>query len=243
MDVRDCVREDGSPVSKTFEIVVQILIIVSMITFALETLPQLSEAHRSLLHYAEIVIVAFFTAEYVLRLWAAKQKLRHVFSFMALVDLIAILPFYLALGLDMRGVDMRSLRVLRLFRIFRALKILRYTKALERFGRAFYEIRTELLIYLMATGFLLYLASVGIYYFEHEAQPESFGSVFHCLWWAVVTFTTVGYGDVYPITLGGRLFTFMVLMIGLGVIAVPSGLIASALTRAIQREDKENARE
>ncbi len=237
MDIRACVREDGSPVSRSFETIVQILILFSMVTFAIETLPNLDDRARAALDFAELLIVAFFTAEYLLRLWAAKNKLRHIFSFMAMIDLLAILPFYLALGFDMR-----SLRILRLFRMFRAFKMLRYTSALERFASAFKDIREELFLYLLATGFLLYLASVGIYYFEHEAQPESFQSVFHCLWWAVITFTTVGYGDVYPVTLGGRLFTFLVLMIGLGVIAVPSGLIASALTRAVQR-DKERKEE
>jgi voltage-gated potassium channel len=82
----------------------------------------------------------------------------------------------------------------------------------------------------------LYLSAVGIYFFEHQAQPEQFKSVFHCLWWAVATLTTVGYGDVFPITAGGRIFTFFVLMVGLGIVAVPAGLVASALSQA-RRED------
>ena len=83
---------------------------------------------------------------------------------------------------------------------------------------------------------LLYLSAVGIYFFENQAQPEQFKSVFHCLWWAVTTLTTVGYGDVFPITAGGRIFTFFVLMVGLGIVAVPAGLVASALSQA-RRED------
>lgn len=79
---------------------------------------------------------------------------------------------------------------------------------------------------------MLYLASVGIYYFEHDAQPQDFASVFHCLWWAICTLTTVGYGDVYPITTGGRVFTFLILIIGLGIVAVPTALFASALSKA-----------
>jgi voltage-gated potassium channel len=83
----------------------------------------------------------------------------------------------------------------------------------------------------------LYLSAVGIYYFENEAQPEQFKSVFHSLWWAVATLTTVGYGDIFPITAGGRVFTFFVLMVGLGVVAVPAGLVASALSKARSEED------
>jgi len=99
-----------------------------------------------------------------------------------------------------------------------------------RLLRALYQIKDELVIFGIATLMMLFLAAVGIYHFEHAAQPEVFSNVFDCLWWAVATLTTVGYGDVYPITIGGRLFTFLILMLGLGLVAVPTGLISSALT-------------
>jgi len=105
-------------------------------------------------------------------------------------------------------------------------------KAVERYKNAVYSIRSELLIFISATIFLIYLSSIGIYYFENTAQPEVFSSVFDCMWWSVATLTTVGYGDVYPITLGGRIFTFFILMIGLSVVAVPAGLFATALQNA-----------
>ena len=101
------------------------------------------------------------------------------------------------------------------------------------------EIKDELALFMIATAFVLFLAAVGIYYFEGQAQPETFGSVFHCLWWAVVTLTTVGYGDVYPVTLGGKIFTAIILMVGLGVVAVPTGLFASALTITGRAEDND----
>ena len=97
--------------------------------------------------------------------------------------------------------------------------------------------REEIILFVAVAAILLWIASVGIYHFEHEAQPESFASVFHSLWWAVATLTTVGYGDVYPITTGGRIFTFFVLLIGLGVVSVPAGLVASALSKARELED------
>ena len=98
------------------------------------------------------------------------------------------------------------------------------------------DTKEELVLYSLVTLMLLYFAAVGIYYFEYEAQPEAFRSVFHSLWWAVSTLTTVGYGDVYPITTGGRMFTFGVLMVGLGVVAVPAGLLSSALSKARELE-------
>ena len=100
-------------------------------------------------------------------------------------------------------------------------------------------IKEEMIIFLTATIFLIYFASVGIYYFESSVQPDKFSSVFDCMWWAVATLTTVGYGDVFPITAGGKIFTFIILILGLGIIAVPTGLISSALTKCISDEKEE----
>jgi len=116
------------------------------------------------------------------------------------------------------------------------LKLARYSEALKRIGKALLIAKEELILFGFVTLMLLYLSAVGIYHFEHAAQPNNFKSIFDSLWWAVTTLTTVGYGDVYPITLGGRLFTFIVLMLGLGIVAVPTGIIASALTSVRKSE-------
>ncbi len=100
-------------------------------------------------------------------------------------------------------------------------------------------VKEELVIFLVATGFLLFTAAVGIYYFEATAQPDKFQSIFDCLWWAVATLTTVGYGDTYPITVGGKIFASIVVIIGVGIVAVPSGLLASALTKIVKDENSE----
>jgi len=118
------------------------------------------------------------------------------------------------------------------------LKFFKYRKAIRRFRLALNIAREELILFGFVALIMLYLSAVGIYYFENPAQPEQFKSVFHSLWWAVTTLTTVGYGDMYPITTGGKLFTFIVLMIGLGIVAVPTGLVASALSQA--RDEKAN---
>jgi voltage-gated potassium channel len=125
-------------------------------------------------------------------------------------------------------------------RLLRILKLARYSGAIVRFQRAVALAREELLVFLGIAVMLIYLSAVGIYYFEREAQPEQFASVFHSLWWAVVTLTTVGYGDAFPVTLGGRMFTFAVLMAGLGIVAVPTGLLASALAR-VREEERDGA--
>ena len=205
-----------------------------MIAFSLETLPTLSPDIRQMLWWVEVVTMAIFTIEYVLRLFVADSPRRFALSFFGIIDLIAILPFYLSLGVDLRSV--RVLRVLRLLRIF---QVGRYMEALERLQRAGRMVREELVLFIVVSLALIYLSAVGVYYFEHNTQPERFASVFHSLWWAVVTLTTVGYGDVYPVTLGGRLFTFVVLFLGLGIVAIPTGLIASSLSKVREGKTEE----
>ncbi len=208
----------------------QALILVAIITFTFETVPDLSPAALKTLRVVESSLLILFTAEYVLRVVVARSKARFIFSPFGIIDLLAILPFYIAMG-----IDLRSLRVLRWFRIFRALKLLRYSRALRHFVAALNVIKEQFVVYLMATGLMIYFAAAGIYYFEHQAQPDTFKSIFHCVWWSVVTLTSVGYGDMYPVTVGGRIFTCMLLPIGLGVLTVPAGLIAFGLTQAKAR--------
>ena len=222
--------EHGS--GKVFALLIQFLIIVSLISFTIDTLPDLSPPIKSLLNIIEIITVAIFTIEYVLRLVATDKIFRFVFSFYGLVDLAAILPFYISTGLDLRAV-----RVFRLLRLIRILKLFKYNQAINRFHRALIIAKEELILFGFISIVMLYLSAVGIYYFENAAQPEQFKSVFHSLWWALTTLTTVGYGDMFPITAGGKFFTFFVLMIGLGIVAVPTGLVASALSQ-VREEDK-----
>lgn len=223
--LRRLVWSSDTPSGRAFDFAVQGLILVSIVGFSIETVPGLSIGVRSALRVVEIVCVVTFTAEYVLRLATAERPLRYVFSFFGLIDLLAILPFYLATSLDLR-----SVRALRLLRLFRTLEFVRYTTALDRFRAAIRSIKRELVVFGFACALALYVASVGIYYCERDAQPDTFGSVFHAMWWAVCTLTTVGYGDVYPVTWAGRLFTAVLLFIGLGTVAVPSGLMATALS-------------
>ena len=161
--------------------------------------------------------------------------MKYIFSFYGIIDLLAIFPFYLK-----ASYDLKALRVFRVFRIFRALKLIRYNKALNRFQVAAKIIKEEMVLFLMVTLIFVFLSSSGIYFFENNAQPEVFSSIFHSFWWAIVTLTTVGYGDVYPITVGGKIFTFFILLIGVGIVTVPAGLVASGLSKAREIEDKTN---
>jgi voltage-gated potassium channel len=209
--IKSIVEYNNTRRSRIFALFIQFLIVLSIITFSIETLPKLKPQTREILNSLEIFCVVIFSLEYIARIYVADKKLKFVFSFFGLIDLLAILPFYLSFG-----VDLRSLRVLRMFRLFRLLKLVRYNKAMRHFTRAMLMAREQIILFMAVTLVLIYFAAVGIYYFENEAQPDHFASIFDSLWWSIVTLTTVGYGDVYPITLGGRIFTFFILLIGLG---------------------------
>lgn len=215
-----------------FDYLIQVLILISLVAFAVSTLPKNPRWLNDLLENIELVSVIIFTIEYILRLYVAKKPLKYIFSFYGLIDFIAVAPYYFT-----ASTHLMSLRALRIFRIFRAFKLVRYNRALNRFNLAAKIVKEELVLFFIVTFIFIFLASSGIYYFENEAQPQVFSSIFASAWWAIVTLTTVGYGDTYPITVGGRIFTFFMLMIGVGIVTIPAGLVASALTKAREMED------
>ena len=218
---------------RRLDLLLQVLIIANLLALALETVPTLTEHQLHWLNVVEVVSIAIFTVEYLARCLLCRPMWRYALSFYGIIDLLSILPFFLCAGLDLR-----SARALRLMRLFRLFKLTRYSKAARRYRHAFAIAKEELVLFGCAALIVLYLAAVGIHYFESEAQPDKFASIPDSLWWAIVTLTTVGYGDVYPITLGGRLFTSMVLIMGLGFVAVPTGLLAGALAKAREHEKK-----
>ncbi|MGJ8549701.1 ion transporter [Winogradskyella wichelsiae] len=232
--LKGLVELNGTKRSRRFAYFIQFLIILSVITFSIETIPDLKPQTRVVLKAIEAFCVIVFTFEYLARIYVADHKPKFIFSFFGIVDFLAILPFYLSFG-----IDLRSLRLLRMFRLFRLFKLVRYNKAMRHFAKAMRLAKEQIILFMMITLMLIYFTAVGIYYFENEAQPEHFSSIFSSLWWSIVTLTTVGYGDVYPITIGGRVFTFFMLLIGLGVVAIPTGIISSSLTKAIEPNEEE----
>ena len=234
--LRKTIEDSDTPSGRRFDIFIQIVILISILTFSFETLPGVSEIYSSYFRAIEILTVSIFSVEYVIRIVFAKKKLKFLFSFYGIIDLLAILPFYLTIG-----IDLRTIRILRFLRIFRLIKLTKYNAASRRFTLALRIAKEEIIMFLFVSASLIYMSAVGIYYFENEAQPEAFASVFHSLWWSVITLTTVGYGDIYPITVGGRTFTFFILLIGVGIISVPAGLISAALNQARRVEEEEKA--
>jgi len=232
--IKGIVEINDTKLSKYFAFFIQALILLSIITFSIETIPNLKPQTKVVLQSIEWFSVIVFTLEYFSRIYVADRKPKFIFSFFGIIDALAILPFYLSFG-----VDLRSLRALRFLRLFRILKLVRYNRAINHFSRAIKTAKEEILLFIFITLILIYFSAVGIYYFENQAQPEHFSSIFDSLWWAIITLTTVGYGDVYPITVGGKVFTFFILMIGLGIIAIPTGIISSALTKSIDKREVE----
>ena len=213
--------------SKFVDILIQILIMVCIVQASLETMPSLRDKYKNVWEFSEKFFIIVFSIEYLLRIYIADKKIKFIFSFYGLIDLVAILPSILAFSF----LDSRFLRSIRLLRILRIFKLARYLKALNRLQNSLKDIKEEVALFFVLSMLLLYVSASGIYYFEYDAQPEIFKSIPHSLWWAVSTLTTVGYGDIYPVTIGGKVFTFFIMMLGIGIISVPSGLFASSFSK------------
>ena len=236
--LRQIVEDTNTRSGLVFDLCIQVLILSSIVIFSLETLPSLAQTTIAIFVGMEMFFVTIFSLEYLVRILVAKEKTKFIFSFWGVIDLLAILPFYLfAYGMTF---DLIMLRAFRLLRLVRLLKLGRYSKSLSRMALAVKIAKEDLFLALAATSVMLLIASFGIYQFENPVQPEKFSSVFESLWWALATLTTVGYGDIYPITIGGKIFTGAILMIGLVVVALPAGIIASSLTEARKQQEKKS---
>lgn len=224
-----------------FSGIIQFLILASAVAFVLETEPKL-EKYENYFTIVDLTFLVLFSVEYILRIYTAPDKKAFIFSFFGIIDLLAILPsLVLALQLvpGLKHISgLRVLRILRFLRVFRIFKATRFILAVDRMIDALNEVRRELLALVILSSLLVYLAACGIWYFERFKQSEKFGSIPDAMWWAVVTLTTIGYGDVFPVTTGGKIFTAFVALVGVGLIAIPSGLLASVLTKARVEEER-----
>ena len=209
--------------------IIQFLILASAVAFVLET--EYEQYKEKFFNPLDWTFLGLFTVEYMIRVYTAPDRKAFIFSFFGVVDLLAILPALMLIP------GFRVLRVLRFLRIFRIFKATRFVLAVDRMIDALAEVRRELLALVILCSLFVYLAACGIYVFEKDAQPEAFGSIPDAMWWAIVSLTTIGYGDVFPITTGGKIFTALVALVGVGLIAIPSGLLASVLTEARVEEE------
>lgn len=233
------------PSSRIFNIGMLTLIFLNVLAVILETESSLQLQYFRFFRVFDAFSVAIFTVEYILRIWTCtedprfKESIRGRIRFslqpIMLIDLIAILPFYIQTW----SVDLRFIRAVRLLRIFRLLKMGHYSKSLMTLGKVIRSKKEELIVTLFAGIILLIVASSLMYFVEHNVQPENFGSIPDAMWWGAVTLTTVGYGDVYPKTLLGRILGAGIAMLGIGLFALPAGIIASGFAAEIQRNSEE----
>ncbi len=233
----------GDPPSLIFYVFIISLIVLNVLAVVLETVEELSIRYGSFFEAFEVFSVAVFTIEYLLRLWSCTSdprfsrpvigRLRYSVSFLALVDIAAIAPFYLPMLIPM---DLRFLRVLRMTRIFRLMKLGRYSSSIQTLGRVLRKKKEELLITIFVMLLALVVSSSLMYFCEHESQPEIFSSIPAAMWWGVATLTTVGYGDIYPVTLLGKLLGAVIAILGIGLFAVPAGILGSGFVDEIQRK-------
>lgn len=235
---------EGDRVSRVTDIALMVLILLNVVMVVFETVDWLYVRASVFFTTFNLVSVAIFSVEYVLRLWVCVEsdevgrqhpfwgRVRYAFTPLALVDLVAILPFYLPL----LGVDLRSARALRVLRILRLLKFARYSRGLRILLRVLQDRREELFAALGMLLALLVLSSSVVYYAERHAQPEAFSNIPETMWWAIATLTTVGYGDVYPITTLGRIFGAVVAVSGLLLLALPTGIVGAGFVEEFGRK-------
>lgn len=237
--------------SKRFDIFIMALILLNVMAVIIETVDEIYQEAPLVFYYFEIFTIVVFTIEYAGRFWTCSYsdkykhpfwgRIRFLFSPAAIVDLLAILPFYLPL---LFGMDGRILRMLRLFRVLRIFKMGRYSTAFNLIIEVVSRRKEELLITLTIVLVMLVLASSMMYYIEGEVQPENFSNIPETMWWGVATLTTVGYGDVYPITPIGRVLGAFIALLGIGIFALPAGIIAagfeSEMSKNIKKKDDSN---
>ncbi len=247
--VRQRVREvlnaqNGDRASRAFNVFIVTLILLNVAAMILDSVEPIRAAVPGVFVVFEYFSVIVFSIEYALRLWSCVEepryqrsvrgRLRFAVTPLALVDLLAVLPFYLPFV----RVDLRMLRMLRVMRILRVAKLGRYSESLQTLGRVFAAKKEQLVSTLFILALLLIIASCVMYYVERDAQPDRFPSIPATMWWAVTTVTTVGYGDLCPVTPAGKFVASLVAILGIGMFALPTGILGAGFLEEISTSRK-----
>lgn len=221
------------------------LIVINVVMVIIDTFDGLPPWYESFAYITEVVSVIIFSIEYLMRVWTsvyiyqdkspALARLRYMVSFMAFIDLLAIIPFYIPFLIP---VDLRVLRALRMIRLLRIFKANRYFNAMRTIGNVLRSRASQLISSFGVIFILMIIASVLMCDVEKEAQPDKFSNAVSGLWWAVATFTTVGYGDIYPVTPMGKVLSGIIAILGIGLVAVPTGIISAGFMEQINDHKK-----
>jgi len=228
--------------ARAFQLFIMTMILSNAVVMTIETIDKYGIPFKSAFERFDLISVTVFSIEYLLRVWSCTAdkrysrpiigRLKFICTPMAMIDLLAILPFYVSPMTD----DLRFMRILRVFRIFRVLKLVRYSKALHAFKDVTTSKKEELIITTVLGMTAIFFASAFMYFVEHTAQPEAFSSIPASMWWAVVTLANVGYGDVVPITVEGKILGGIIAILGIGMFALPAGILGSAFVERFEEE-------
>ncbi len=239
----DILNHDDDLQSRIFDFCLTVLILANILAVIASTFKDFSAVHSVGLYRFELVSVIIFTIEYVLRVWIANHTypnskhphIKFIFSAMAIIDLAAILPFYLPLTFF---VDLRMLRILRVLRIFRIFKLSRYVNAMNTIGRVLKKEKEKIITSIGLIILMIFVASTIMFYAENAAQPEVFKNILDSTWWAVGIFTSIWLGDVYPITIVGKIFGGIISLLGLMLVSIPTGIISSGFIDELNHKTK-----
>ncbi|MBX2829500.1 MAG: ion transporter [Flavobacteriaceae bacterium] len=229
--LHDIIYEADTPAGKVFDVILLVLIILSVVFVMLESVSSIDAKYHELLYIGEWVITIFFTFEYIARIITVKKPFRYIFSFYGIIDLISTIPLYLSFILAGSSY-LLTVRALRLLRIFRILKITRYIGASNRLKRALLHSRPKIFVFLFAVLIISIIAGTLMYLIEGE--EHGFNSIPHSIYWCIVTLTTVGYGDISPSTPLGQFIASIIMIMGYGIIAVPTGIMTVEYSKAAQ---------
>ena len=240
--------EPGDDTGRAIDVAIIVLIFLNVVALILETVESVYSAHQAAFAAFEYISIAVFSIEYILRIWSCTTntryahplsgRLRFIVSPLGVIDLLAILPFFLPFF----GVDLRFVRTVRILRIFRIVKLARYSHALRLLGHVVHQRKEELLSIFFVLLTLLIISSSLMFFAEHSVQPKVFSSIPTTMWWGIVTLTTVGYGDAYPITPLGQTIGAIIAILGIGMFALPAGILGAGFTEELEkmRQNKED---
>lgn len=234
-------KDDDSFWSKAFDLFIISVILFNVGALMLETVSTYHDQYESLFYRIELVSLLIFSIEFLLRIWVITEeekyrhplrgRLKYIVSFSAIIDLLAIVPFYLPFITSM---DARALRVFRVFRVFRIFGLNRYSSSAELINKVIKSRSSELIFSFVIILKLLLVAATLMYFVEHKAQPDLFSSIPATMWWGIATLTTVGYGDMVPITLLGKVLAGVMAILGIGVFALPAGILANGFSEEMK---------
>ena len=218
------IYEADTPMGKLFDVVLLILILVSVILVMLESVASIDTHYHDFLYFGEWVITIFFTIEYILRIITVKKASNYIFSFYGIIDLLSTIPLYLSFILAGSNA-LLAVRALRLLRVFRILKITRYMGEANKLNKALRDSKPKIFVFLFAVLILSIIAGTIMYLVEGE--QSGFVSIPISVYWCIVTLTTVGFGDIAPVTPLGQFIAAIIMIMGYGIIAVPTGIVSA----------------